>query len=201
MLEYRLQAWSCPQVHLCSLYQNTHRRQGLAVITKKSQMFKISLFHTNGFIGKTKPNQNETKQKPQTNIKPTKLTKQMHTNVWCDLRSTGVFSQIREGFSYLEMGRGAGGSSRPSSRPGTLNTLSCSNHTWGAKSHGDGLSLGPHRDSGVSTSRNEQLSQRSAILSGATTTGRQASKDTIHTAILSWAHTPVFPSILKPILH
>lgn len=115
----------------------------------------------------------------------------MHTNVWCDLRSTGVFSQMREGFSDLEMGRGAGGSSRPSSRPGTLNTLSCSNPTWGAKSHGDALSLGPHRDSGVSTSRNEQLSQRSAILSRATTAGGQESKDTIHTAILSWAHTNI----------
>lgn len=64
MLEYWLEAWSCPQVHLCSLYQNTHRRQGLAVITKKSQMFKISLFHTNGFVGKNKPKQNK-------NSKPT----------------------------------------------------------------------------------------------------------------------------------
>lgn len=64
----------------------------------------------------------------------------MHRSLWCHLRSTGGFSQIRE-FRYLEMARGAGGSSRPSSPPDTLNTLSRTNSTWDAKSDGEELSL------------------------------------------------------------
>lgn len=70
----------------------------------------------------------------------------MHTSARCHLRSTGRFSQIREEFSYSEMGRGTGGSSRPSSPPGTQSALSCAHPTRGAKSHGEGLSLGSHMD-------------------------------------------------------
>lgn len=64
----------------------------------------------------------------------------MHRSLWCHLRSTDGFSQIRE-FRYLETARGAGGSSRPSSPPDTLNTLSRTNSTWDAKSDGEELSL------------------------------------------------------------
>lgn len=53
-------------------------------------MFKISLNHTNGFVGK--------KAQPNT-------TKQIHTSMRCHLRHGGGLLQIKGEFSYLQIVR------------------------------------------------------------------------------------------------
>lgn len=103
---YWTAAWSYLQVHLYSSYRIHTGGQAQTVITKKSWMFKISLSHANGFVGK----------KASINH----LTKQTLTSTRCLLRHIGGFLQIREEFSYLKI---FSVSHRPLSHRDTLRAL------------------------------------------------------------------------------
>lgn len=170
---YWTPAWSYPLLHLYSPYRIHTGGQAQTVITKKSWMFKISLNHTNGFVGEKKPHQPPNK----TDTHKYEMSSEKYRWTFTNKRKIQLFENSQSV------------SSRPPSHHDTLSAFSSANPTWGAKSHGEEPSPRFHMDPGFCRT-NEQLPGGLAPLQSKHS--RQAGLPrVIHQAILSCWHITI----------